>query len=406
MIGMGRPPLPLGAHGQITATQLESGWEARCRYRDYDGTTRQVRAVGRTKAQSIRNLQQRLHDRRGTVGIASDTKVSALAEQYLVAIEASDRASNTKQHYRYCVERQVLPTIGRLRASEVTPAAIDRALAVVRERHGSAASRTARTVMTGIFAIAVRNDLIDLNPVRETTSIPSQRKQVRALTSADSSLLIARLREVPRAVEHDVPDLVEWMLATGCRIGEAMAARDETIVVDQKKRTGTWEIDATVIRVKGAGMQLQRRPKTAAGWRVLALPGSAVDLVVRRATELRLRAPEAVLFPSPRAKALRDPSNTQADLRVLLDGVDCEVCEGTGVVTDDAGQQSRCDAGPFAWVTSHTFRKTVATRLDEAGLSARQIADQLGHARPSMTQDVYMGRQVVNADAARILDRA
>jgi hypothetical protein len=30
-------------------------------------------------------------------------------------------------------------------------------------------------------------------------------------------------------------------------------------------------------------------------------------------------------------------------------------------------------------------------RPDEAGLSARQIADHLGHARPSVTQDVYMG---------------
>ena len=30
------------------------------------------------------------------------------------------------------------------------------------------------------------------------------------------------------------------------------------------------------------------------------------------------------------------------------------------------------------------------------GLSARAIADQLGHARPSMTQDVYMARNVLN----------
>ena len=30
------------------------------------------------------------------------------------------------------------------------------------------------------------------------------------------------------------------------------------------------------------------------------------------------------------------------------------------------------------------------TILDEAALSARLIADQLGHARPSMTQDVYL----------------
>ena len=51
----------------------------------------------------------------------------------------------------------------------------------------------------------------------------------------------------------------------------------------------------------------------------------------------------------------------------------------------------------FAWLTSHTYRKTVATLLDEGGSTARMIADQLGHARVSMTQDVYIGRRPVNA---------
>jgi hypothetical protein len=31
--------------------------------------------------------------------------------------------------------------------------------------------------------------------------------------------------------------------------------------------------------------------------------------------------------------------------------------------------------------------------------------DQLGHAQPSLTQEVYMGRKVVTAEAARLLDR-
>jgi integrase len=57
----------------------------------------------------------------------------------------------------------------------------------------------------------------------------------------------------------------------------------------------------------------------------------------------------------------------------------------------------------FEWVTFRTFRKTVATLLDEAGLTARQIADILGHARPSMTQDVYMGRQAASRDGADAL---
>jgi hypothetical protein len=57
-------------------------------------------------------------------------------------------------------------------------------------------------------------------------------------------------------------------------------------------------------------------------------------------------------------------------------------------------------------VTSHAFRKTAATELDRAGLSARQIADQLGHSKVSMAQDRYLGRGAVGEEAAAALDRA
>lgn len=78
----------------------------------------------------------------------------------------------------------------------------------------------------------------------------------------------------------------------------------------------------------------------------------------------------------------RDPANVRRELR-----------EARG---EDA----------LAWITSHTFRKTAATILDEAALSARLVADQLGHARPSMTQDVYLGRRAVDSQAALALDAA
>jgi integrase len=112
---------------------------------------------------------------------------------------------------------------------------------------------------------------------------------------------------------------------------------------------------------------------------VIAVPPNVVSIISRRMRTTKLRT-DIAIFPSPSGH-LRDSSNTAADLRRALDDAD------------------------FGWVSSHTFRKTVATRLDDAGLSARQIADHLGHAQPSMTQDVYMGRRVANSDAARVLDR-
>jgi integrase len=60
----------------------------------------------------------------------------------------------------------------------------------------------------------------------------------------------------------------------------------------------------------------------------------------------------------------------------------------------------------LAWITSHTFRKAAATTFDQAALSARLVASQLGHSRPSMTQDVYMSRRSVDSQAALALEAA
>jgi integrase len=57
-------------------------------------------------------------------------------------------------------------------------------------------------------------------------------------------------------------------------------------------------------------------------------------------------------------------------------------------------------------VTSHSFRKTVATLIDDEGLSARIGADHLGHANVSMTQDRYMSRGRVHVQVSELLDRA
>lgn len=56
-------------------------------------------------------------------------------------------------------------------------------------------------------------------------------------------------------------------------------------------------------------------------------------------------------------------------------------------------------------MTSHVFRKKAATELDRAGPTARQIADQLGHAKVSMTQDRYLGRRLTDRQTAEVLEQ-
>ncbi|MGP4018787.1 tyrosine-type recombinase/integrase [Saccharopolyspora sp. 5N708] len=56
--------------------------------------------------------------------------------------------------------------------------------------------------------------------------------------------------------------------------------------------------------------------------------------------------------------------------------------------------------------TTHVGRKTVTTILDMSGQTAREIADQLGHANRAMTQNAYMGRGVRNPAVASALHAA
>ena len=120
--------------------------------------------------------------------------------------------------------------------------------------------------------------------------------------------------------------------------------------VDLTARTLT--VEATVVRLRGAGLHRKPEPKTAASNRVLTLPGWCVQMLALR-YEAFGPAPAAPVFPSPKGM-LRDPSRTR--------------------------QQHLKDAfrnAGFEWATSHVLRKTVANILDSSGLSAREIADQL-----------------------------
>jgi integrase len=408
----------VGTYGEIN-TKLRSGrWDSRALFRDYDGVTRQVRATGPTKAAAEKTLKERLRDRQtpsGTV-IKPDSKVTALADAFIRHVEASNRATGTKQQYAGNVERYVKPALGGLYLREATTGRVDDALAVIRDKHGPGAAKSTRSVLSGMFKLAVRHDAVKVNPVREVETISVRRNRARALTAEQTTYVCDYARSSEFAISHDLPDLLDWMLATGCRIGEACAARpgvnsegEQLLDLD----AGTWEINATVVRVRGKGLIVQEWTKSDAGWRVVALPPFTVAMVRRRQSEVRLPGPYCVVFPAPAAKSLRDPSNTPGDMRTFFDAIDCEACEHTGWQHDDHGnilrdkhrQPVRCRKGPYSWVTSHTCRKTVATRLEEAGWTARQVADQLGHSQPSMTQDVYFGRGVVNKQAAVVLDR-
>lgn len=375
---MGRPPKPLGTYGAITFTTLPNGRvAARTRFRDFDGVSRLVerRAGSRTAAHNALTADLRERQYAGQVGqITPDMKVRELAAVWLTEVDNSNRAQGTRDLYRRMTENYVVTGLGDQRLREVTVGNVDHFIKAVAGRNGRATAKTCRTCLSQMFALAVRHDVLRTNPVDGVSELPGPKRVSRALTDDEAADLLEKLRADHLAVAHGLPDLALFMLGTGCRIGEALALLMDDVTLDAVEDTGTVHIRATM-----TDRGRQETTKTRTGDRVLPVPAHVVRMFRRRLADPEI-ATDVCAFPTVKGH-MWDTSNVAAHLRRAF---------------NRAG---------YPWVSSHTFRKTVATRLDAAGFSARQAADQLGHAQVSMTTDVYYGRKMATPAIAEALDR-
>ena len=379
---VGRPPLGLGTAGQVRIYPQGGGFRARVLYRDYDGKTRDLERTGKTRGAAQRSLTAAVRDRarvEGAEDIRGDTVLAVVAEQWFRELTDAGRSPSTLQAYRDRLDNQVLPALGSVRVRELTVGLVDRHLNSVKAKNGNAVAKQTKSVLSGVCGLATRHDALASNPCRDVSRISTKpRKAPRSMSVEEVKELRAWLTADVKAKRRDLPDLVAFMVATGLRIGETLAVT----WADVDLVGGTVAVRGTVLRIKGQGLVVKPSPKSAAGERTLELPVWATAMLQRRAddsTDARAKK-SAPVFPAPLSANLRDPANTRRGLREAFREAD------------------------MAGLTSHSFRKTVATLMDEAGLSARLTADQLGHAKPSMTTDVYYGRRTRVTGAAAVLE--
>ncbi len=422
---MPRPPLPIGSWGKITrfgvvmedgkTRHLDvknhggkyyrikdkdyehpvhvTGWIAKARVRDLDGVTRLAERGGKSGAAAERNLVMHLTER--TVPVMDDLKpgsrLTLLWEMFEAHLINEGRASATLTRYRYA-SGYILKGLGNVRIQEATTQRLDGFIQALKINTGESVAKSARVVLSGMFGLAVRYGATDRNPIRDVGTIKMESKAARALSLEELNGILDAVRHSPKVLNPenkitpnqtvseyctaaDLTDVITMFAATGCRISEVLGIRWADIDLEAK----TVSITGKVNRIPAGGMVREDVTKTKAGKRVLPLPDFAIAMLMRRQVEAFGNIHD-VVFPSTSGN-LRDQSAVSKQWRTVREALGMD------------------------WVTSHTFRKTLATLLDAQGLSARIGADQLGHAQISMTQDVYMGRGVVHTEVAEALDR-
>lgn len=383
----GRPRLRIGQHGRITRTKKANGaWVARCRYRDTDGVTRAVERRGpldefdQYGKLAEDALIAALADRQPPCGadtIGADTLVMALVDEHLHRLSEDGRAVATLATYAFTTEK-LRKFLGGVRVREATTARLDAALRSMRTAHGATMAKQSKTILRGGLQLAVMASAMSANPVRDVNTIrpKTAAKGAVALTADQLRALLTSVQASTYCTQHDLADPLTLLAATGLRRSELLALQWS----DFDAEAATLSVTGKLVRATGHGLQRVDGTKTAAGQRTVALPKFAVDMLnARRGREYV--GEQKMIFPST-AGTWRDPNNFGKEWRTV-----------------------RTELG-LPEVTSHSFRKTVATLIDEEGLSARVGADQLGHSKVSMTQDRYMARGRIHTEVASMLDRA
>jgi integrase len=382
----GRPRLRIGQYGNINRRYLGGGvWEASCRFRDSDGVVRKVQRLGPADEFDKRGklaqdaLVEALAERRtpSVDQISLDTLLVSLIDQHLVRLAEDGRAARTLDTYRFTASK-LAKFIGGVRVGEASTARLDAALRAMRAAHGATMAKQAKAVLRGGLQLAVLNNVLGVNPVRDVQPLQSKNRPngAVALTADQLRDLLAELQASTYCHDQDLVGPVTLFAATGLRRSELLGLRWSDVDLD----AGTATVAGKLVRVAGEGLQWIQAAKSAAGLRTVVLPQFAVQMLKAR-REVPYYGEQTMIFPST-AGTWRDPDNFGKAWRAAR--------EALGVPE----------------VTTHSFRKTVADLIDAEGLSARVGADQLGHSHVSMTQNIYMTRGRVHPEVAALLDRA
>ncbi|MFE7406279.1 tyrosine-type recombinase/integrase [Isoptericola sp. NPDC057559] len=378
-------------------------WIASAYYNDGGKLRRLTRqAVSATSASdALRDALRGWQDAATSSDVTSETTVAELADKWWSHVTmAGQLSSESVKLYRLTLDRHVIPgVLSRLRVRQVTAGKVHgflQALVDPKTGKGRGSAKTARTVLRGMFSLAVSNGAVRTNPVREADPVRAPRAAVRAveaerkghLTDGELSAVLTTAETDPKHVRRDMADLLYFLAGTGVRVGEALALRWNDVDLE----AGIVSVGArTVVRVAGEGLVISEHGSTKMGDRGLKMP----PWLTARLLDRRVRMPAndlGIVFPTAtyethkrgavhRGGTLRDPSNTAKHVRAVFESSGVTLPKGQG---------------------SHLFRKTVATRMVADGRADRMIANQLGHSSTKTTRDAYQSRKVYDTGAAEL----
>lgn len=291
------------------------------------------------------------------------------------------RAVTTAYSYEQLTRTYIQPALGKIKLRELSPTIIQHFYnSRVSEGTGLRTVQKSHTVIHASLNAALKMGLIGRNPADATQPPKPVQKEMRFFTPNQARKFLEKTRQ---AGDRNYA-LYFVAMATGMREGELLGLRWENIDLENE----VLNVTHTLIRLPGGGLKLTR-PKTKTSVRSIRLGKQTVLVLKEQRVRLQgERKAAGVLwhdtghvFPSTIGTPT-DPSNLLRQFRHAL----------------------KITNAPK--LRFHDLRHTAAALMLNNGVDVLIASRLLGHAKPSITLDVY-GHLIpsVQAEAAEILER-
>lgn len=293
----------------------------------------------------------------GRFGSASRRTLAEQLHLWLNTV-APDIAEGTLYHYRWAVESHVAPHIGAVRLGGLDVPTIEAWLGKLDEEDvGGRSRQAAYNVLSAALTHAVNRGDLGLNPCDRVRKPTAKRAKIEPFSRDEADWILAESFETRYAA------LFRIALSTGLRQGELFGLRPHR---DIDLTAGTITVTRQAIESAGK-IVVQPYPKTDSGNRTLKLTDAAIILTMEHRKRM-LREGHAgreFEFVAPEGGVIRRSLFRARVWVPLLEAIEVR------------------HRG------AHHLRHTFATLMLGARVPLHVVSRMLGHARPSITADLY-----------------
>lgn len=281
-----------------------------------------------------------------------------------VCIENGERKPKTVSFYSDTKKNIVKYFDGKV-LQKITPTNIQKFLIYLRTEKEFSPQNVHHhyRTMNMIFSFAMKQELIQKNPMDKVDRPKLPKKTVDALSQEDAVFFFKALNSCPL----DFRCLLHLLITTGLRRGECIGLKWRDI--DESR--SMLKIERNVTYTAKSGIVVNT-PKTAASNRVVPIMGSTLDMVKSLKQERQRQHPSVILedsFIFPSEADIFSPRNPDAVTRR---------------VKRFMKSQGLPDMSP------HDLRHSCATLLLTSGADIKSVQEILGHMNASTTLNFYV----------------